>query len=103
MGAVKAKCTKVADEWLARQRSSPLMAQRESQCLKKQILLCEQSKAILQQLTVISALQQRPTRTTRRCLQRGRMGGLTGWLGRLATTSQAPSMFAVMVSSKGGV
>merc|ERR1719462_21235 len=42
--AVKAKCTKVADEWLARQRSSPLMAQRESQCLKKQILLCEQSR-----------------------------------------------------------
>merc|ERR1711962_1257458 len=52
--AVKAKCTKVADEWLARQRPSPLMAQRESQCLKKQILLCEESKAILQQLTVIS-------------------------------------------------
>ena len=52
--AVKAKCTKVADEWLARQRSSPLMAQRESQCLKKQILLCEESKAVLQQLTVIS-------------------------------------------------
>merc|ERR1719268_394673 len=52
--AVKAKCTKVADEWLARQRSSPLMAQRESQCLKKQILLCEESKAILQQLTVVS-------------------------------------------------
>merc|ERR1712180_63677 len=50
--AVKAKCTKVADEWLARQRSSPLMARRESQCLKKQILLCEESKAILQQLTV---------------------------------------------------
>merc|ERR1712013_327457 len=42
--AVKAKCTKVADEWLARQRSSPLMAQRESQCLKKQILLCDESK-----------------------------------------------------------
>merc|ERR1712200_162540 len=40
--------------WLARQRSSPLMAQRESQCLKKQILLCEESKAVLQQLTVIS-------------------------------------------------
>merc|ERR1712180_314084 len=52
--AVKAKCTKVADEWLARQRSGPLMVQRESQCLKKQILLCEESKAVLQQLTVIS-------------------------------------------------
>merc|ERR1719204_503552 len=52
--AVKAKCTKVADEWLARQRSSPLMAQRESQCLKKHLLLCEESRAINQQLTVIS-------------------------------------------------
>merc|ERR1712240_328186 len=52
--AIKAKCTKVADEWLARQRSSPMMAQRESQCLKKQILLCEQNRAVNQQLTVIS-------------------------------------------------
>merc|ERR1712013_206004 len=29
-----------------------------------------------------------------------RMGGPTGWLGRLATTSLAPSMFAAMDSSK---
>merc|ERR1719394_134979 len=52
--AVKAKSTKVADEWLARQKSSPLMAQRESQCLKKHLLLCEESRAVNQQLTVIS-------------------------------------------------
>merc|ERR1711872_1179587 len=48
-------------------------------------------------------VQQRPTRTTRRCLRRGRMADRTGWLGRLATISRAPSMFAAMVSSKEGV
>merc|ERR1719204_2497957 len=39
--AVKAKCTKVADEWLARQRSSPLMAQRERQCRKEFTMPCK--------------------------------------------------------------
>merc|ERR1712013_328921 len=51
---------------------------------------CPPVKSYLQRVGLL------PTRTTRRCLRRVRMGGPTGWLGRLATTSLAPSMFAAM-------
>ena len=53
--AVKAKCTKVADEWLLRQRTTHFMAERETRCLKKQMLLCEERMATLQPLTAITA------------------------------------------------
>merc|ERR1719348_2159019 len=53
--AVKSKCTKVAEEWLLRQRSTHSMAMRETSCLKKHTLICEERMATLQQLTAITA------------------------------------------------
>ena len=53
--AVKSKCTKVAEEWLLRQRSTHVMAERENSCLKKHMLICEEKMATLQQLTSITA------------------------------------------------